>query len=171
MGAVVLGALVALIIPLAATLVSRRAPQADSVWLSSLVPTSARQGWGKLSQDRSASGAPLAVDGRYYLYGLGTHAPASLVFAVPPGATRFETLLGIDAASGEKGGSVRVTLLLDGETAYQSPVITGASGAVPVRVEVRQGEVLTIEVDPTPDGQRSDHLDLALARFVGGAPE
>jgi len=138
----------------------------SSVWLSDLTPTSVRQGWGTLRADRSVSGSPLWLDGTFHLRGVGTHAPATIVYDIPSGATRFVARAGIDRACGG-AGSAEVTIEVDGREAHHTGHLT-PDRAVPVDVNVRGGATLTIRVGPTWDGNRFDHVDLAEARFVLG---
>jgi len=44
-------------------------------------------------------------------------------------------------------------------------VLTGGGAPVAIELPVAGAQRLTIHVDPTGDGQRSDHVSLALARF------
>lgn len=158
--------LVAFVVPVIVWALPERLPE-RSLWLSEMTPERAQQEWGHLRRDRAVSGAPLEIDGTFFLRGLGTHAPATLVYAIPPDARTFAAVIGVDRAGGE-GGSVTVTIEVDGEPAYRSPVLTARDDAEVVRIDVAGAERLTIEVDETPDGGRSDHVDLALARFVIG---
>lgn len=142
---------------------SRTGPE-EYVWLSDATLRTAEQGWGELRSDRAVSGASMRLGDVFYLRGVGTHAPATLVYEVPPGSRTFETWVGIDR--GTRGeGSFRIRVDLDGRIAYQSPVLTGTSAPVPIEVDVRGAETLTLAIDPTADGERYDHVNLALARF------
>jgi len=134
------------------------------IWLADLEPRAAQQGWRSLGRDKAADGGVLRIGARFYLQGIGTHAPAKLVYEAPPGAHVFEAIAGIDQA-GSPGGSAIVRIEVDGDLRYESPVLTCASGPAGVRVPMAGARTLTILVDPTSDGQRSDHVDLALARF------
>ncbi|MBD3336969.1 MAG: hypothetical protein GF355_15760 [Candidatus Eisenbacteria bacterium] len=93
-----------------------------------------------------------------------------MVYRVPVDVSAFETILGIDHA-GRQDGSAVVTIEVDDLLAVQSPVLTAESGGFPVRIAVAPGQRLTIRIDPTEDGKRQDHVDLALARFVPEQPQ
>jgi Gpi18-like mannosyltransferase len=136
----------------------------QTVYLSDLPPRAVEQGWKTLARDRSVSGGMIEMAGRIYLRGLGTHAPARLVYAVPDDTTRFRALAGIDAAAGRQGSAV-VRVELDGNTLFTSEPLVGGAPPVAIDVEVRGGRLLTIRVDAGPDGRRADHVNLALARF------
>lgn len=140
-------------------------PAADqTAYLSDLPPRAFEQGWKTLGRDRSVSGGLIEMAGRIYLRGLGTHAPARLVYAVPDNTTRFRALAGIDAAAGRQGSAI-VRVELDGNTLFTSAPLMGAAPPVAIDLDVRGGRLLTIRVDPGSDGRRADHVDLALARF------
>lgn len=138
---------------------------AGSIYLSTLTPRSARQGWGKLARDGSVSGGALTLDGRIYTRGLGTHTPSRLEYDIPPGCTEFRAIVGLDRSSEGKGSAV-IAVELDGERAYVSPCLTEENGPLAVRVPLNGARRLVLVAEPTRDGSRSDHVDWALARFT-----
>ncbi len=142
----------------------------DGIWLSSLAPQRATQGWRSLARDRAAEGGYLRLGEYVYLRGLGTHAPARIVYEIPPGYDYFETVAGLDALNGG-GGSVIVRLLLDEEVAFESGVLTGESEPIAFRVALGEAKTLTLVLDATDDGQRSDHFNFGLARLERAASE
>lgn len=142
-----------------------KSPDAATVWLSALAPQSVAQGWKQLGRDHSVSGGAMRIADAYYLRGLGTHAPAQLVFGIPPGMARFETVAGIDHAAAGLGSAV-VRILLDGREAAVTPLLTGDGAPASLSVALGQARELKIVIDPGQDGRRSDHVNLALARFV-----
>ncbi|MGE0479545.1 MAG: NPCBM/NEW2 domain-containing protein [Phycisphaerae bacterium] len=136
-----------------------------TIWLSDLNPRAARQGWKTPARNRTVEGGFIQLGKTVYLRGVGTHAPGHLVYEPPPGADWFETIVGIDAAAGA-AGSARVYFSLDGKPAAETPLLTGGGEVANIRFPVAGAALLTIRVDATPDGQRADHVDLALARFT-----
>ena len=56
-------------------------------------------------------------------------------------------------------------VLLDGEQVFESTTLTGKSEPVEVRVPLGAARRITLIADETPDGEKSDHVDWALARF------
>ncbi len=134
------------------------------VRLGDLEPVRQEQGWGSLSEDRSVSGAPLALGDRYYVRGLGTHAPARLEYSVPEGAVSFSAGLGVNSFAGESG-SVRVRFFVDGNLACESAILKPGRQAFPVQFDAVGAKRLRIEVEDGGDGNRSDHVDLVEARF------
>ncbi len=136
-------------------------------YLSDLTPRTARQGWRKLQRDRSVGGGVIQLGEKVYLRGLGTHATSRLVYDVPPEAELFEALVGIDAST-RGNGSVTVAVELDGRSVFSSPVLTGDSDPIALRIPLQGARRLTLLADATSDGQRSDHVDWAAARLVRG---
>ena len=63
------------------------------------------------------------------------------------------------------GGSAVAKVLLDGEQVFESAKLTGESDPVEVRVPLGSARRITLVADETSDGQKSDHVDWALARF------
>ncbi|MFN0134557.1 MAG: NPCBM/NEW2 domain-containing protein [Phycisphaerae bacterium] len=173
--ATLLGVVAALWLVAWVVMMVRQAPikPADpaTVWLSSLSPKSVTQGWKELGRDRSVSGGVMHLGQAYYLRGIGTHAPAKMVFEIPAGMTRFEAVVGIDHAAAGMGSAV-VRVLLDGREAAVTPTLTGDGEPAALSVALGEARELTIVVDAGRDGKRSDHVNLALARFtvVADAP-
>lgn len=143
-------------------------PPADrphTIWLSDLTPRAARQGWKTPARNRSVEGGWMQLGGTIYIRGVGTHAPGYLIYAPPPDAEWFEARVGIDGAAGA-AGSARVYFNVDGKPVAETPLLTGGGQFADIRIPVAGAESLMIRVDATPDGQRADHVDLALARFT-----
>ena len=103
--------------------------------------------------------------------GVGVHSQSQLKYAAPEGATRFESLVGLDPTSGQ-GGAAVVRVLLDGKDVtklalgVQSPELGGADVAAVVRLAVKAGQVLTLRVEFGASGDAEDVVNWAQARFV-----
>jgi hypothetical protein len=63
-----------LILLLLAAWMPGRAAEPGPVWLDDLAPARAQQGWGELGVGGSVGGRSLAIAGRSFSRGLGTHA-------------------------------------------------------------------------------------------------
>ena len=76
------------------------------VSLTELEWKSARAGYGQVKRNANFSGSPLELSGKKYATGLGTHAPAEVVYNLPQdgGFTRFKAVLGLNAGA---SGSVQ----------------------------------------------------------------
>lgn len=139
-------------------------------YLSTLAPVRTHQGWGRLRLDRSVSGGVIHLGDVTYVSGLGTHAPSTLVYAIPDGFDAFEATVGVSRYT-EGGGSVVVSVLLDEEVAFKSEMLTGTSEPVSISVPLKGAALLTLKAEATPDGKKNDHVDWAAARFVRGEAE
>lgn len=138
--------------------------RAGQLPLSALRPAQVLQGWGDLRFDRSVDGNYMRMYGRMYRRGLGSHAPAQIVFDVPSGASSFRATIGVDDETRGRG-SVVVSVLVDNVIVYESPVLRGNLPPVEIDVPVSGGRQLSLHADTTPDGQASDHVDWAEAAF------
>lgn len=140
------------------------AAPAGAVYLGDLTPKSAQQGFGRLRIDREVEGGPIRLADTYYVRGLGTHAPATLVYEVPPGAQRFEAVAGVDRMF---DGRVDIVVLLDGREVFRAEKL-GSTGE-PARISVSVEGVRELTLRVKPDGpQTGDHVDFGDARFITG---
>jgi hypothetical protein len=78
-------------------------------------------------RDRAVSGGYLAVTDRFFLRGIGCHAKTVLTYAIPPGAIRFTTRVGIDdeARSLAVPGNATFRVRVDGEPVHQVENVKG----------------------------------------------
>jgi len=136
---------------------------AEKVPLSTLTWRQATAGWGKVSQGKSISGAPLRVGEQTYEQGIGTHGNSVIEYDLPAGCTRFTATVGLDrAAAGQNTGGT-----------FQALVFTKAPMLPPpadsVRVPVKLSELgLTAGATATDlwTGQTFGVKDAELAPFV-----
>ncbi|MBI5864720.1 MAG: NPCBM/NEW2 domain-containing protein [Planctomycetes bacterium] len=146
-----------------------RAPAApnrpDAIWLSTISPRSASQGWRKLAIDRSVDGAELRLGDSIYLRGIGTHAPARLVYDIPAGVASFDALVGVNADASPMGSAV-VRVVVDDRRVVETARLSPQSSPVSLHVPLGAAKLLTLVIDPTEDGKRSDQVDFALARLM-----
>lgn len=149
-------------------------PVASGVPLSSLVPIKQSYGFSEMRVNRTWGGSSILIEGEPHESGVGLHAPTTLRYVVPPGASAFQTIVAIDDdAQACARGSVRFTARdQKNKVLHQSAIIT--HGAAQVVVVGTQGvSELELEVDDAGDGRDCDHVDLVDALFVvppvGGA--
>lgn len=156
----------------------QKPPPADAegrLFLSRLTPLFVSQEWGDLALNRSVEGGPLRIVDTVFQYGLGTHAASEIRFALPPGYDRFETIVGVDASRSGKG-SVVVSVYLDSVRVFRSEVLRGDSPPVTIRTPLGGARELVLKAEPTPDGNRHDHVNWADAKLLrrvsnNGSPE
>jgi hypothetical protein len=127
-------------------------------------------GWGPLERDRSngelgaADGRPLTLDGNVYAKGLGVHAGSEVRYPLNGACTVFQAIAGVDDEVGALG-SVVFQVFADGNRLFDSGVVTGASPARVVRVDVTGRRELVLRVTDGGNGNNSDHADWAEARL------
>jgi hypothetical protein len=119
--------------------------------------------------DRSVSGAPLVAAGRTYVRGIGVHAPSRMSWTLAEGWKELRGSCAVDDQTLRlpARGSVRFRVLLDGERAWESPVLRGGDPPVAFRVPLAAHRELVLEVDVADQsyvGDRADWLDVLLAR-------
>jgi hypothetical protein len=140
---------------------------AAPVFLSELRPLSVVQGWGDLAADGTVDGNPIRLDGRTYARGVGTHAPARILYEIPAGHDWFEATIGVDDETGGRG-SVVASVLLDGRTVYETPELRGGGKPVVARIRLEGARQIELQAGATADGQRFDHVCWADARLIPG---
>jgi alpha-galactosidase len=150
------------------------------VYLSDLRWTYATNGFGPVELDRTngedaaLDGAPIRLRGAAYDKGLGVHGPSLVRYRLGRACSRFAAAVGIDDDQGG-GGSAQFEVWADGERLFQSGVLTGASPAREVVLDVRDKRDLRLFVGVGGDTNARDHAVWAGARLEcdtsGAAPE
>jgi len=146
---------------------------APVAYLSDLFWTSMTNGWGPVERDRSngesgtADGGPLVLNGVTYAKGLGAHAGAEVVYAIPSSCSQFFAAIGVDDEVGGQG-TVQFQVWADSSLLFQSGVLTGNSPTVSVAVALAGQSQLRLVVTDGGDGIAFDHADWGAARFLCG---
>ncbi|AMV40931.1 fibronectin type III domain-containing protein [Planctomyces sp. SH-PL62] len=144
---------------------------AADVRLSRLAWTSATNGLGPVEIDRSnggsaaGDGGAISLDGVTYAQGLGVYGASDVQYALAGRYSRLKATVGIDDAAGSSG-SVVFQVWADGAKLYDSGLVTGASAAIPIDVDVAGRTNLRLVVSNGGDGDASDLADWADARLV-----
>ena len=126
-------------------------------------------GWGPAEKDMAngktgaLDGPPITLDGKVYDKGLGVHAASKVKYFVGGQCSAFTAVVGIDDFQG-KAGSVIFKVLGDGKELYNSGVLTGASAAVPINVDLKGAKYVELIVDPN-GSNGNDWSDWADAMF------
>lgn len=137
---------------------------AESVPLGSLDLTKMTTGWGSPQADKSVSGKPLAIGGRAFARGVGTHAPSALHVQLDGRTTRFRAEVGVDDAT-EGRGSLRFEVFADGRKRFDSGPMKGGDSAQAVDVDLTGVRALLLLVTSTDGRIDYDHADWADAVF------
>ncbi len=162
-------------IPLA-KLVALDVMQGPAVYLSDLKPKKAETsgfvgaGW-PWAADRTVRGQSLRLITKAgdatFDKGLGTHPKTALTYDLAGKYTRFEALVGLDAATGKRGRA-NVRVLLDGKE-VDLPALKAltAGAAIPVRIDLKGAKELTLQVDFGPTGDVQADVNWGDARLIG----
>lgn len=124
-------------------------------------------------RDRAVSGGSLRAGGRTWPRGIGAHAPSRLTFDLGGAWAQLRGRVAVDdsVVPLPAEGSVVFRILLDGEVAWESPVLAG--GAAPVAfppLDVTGKASLVLEADMADGlhmGDRANWLGLVLVAPPG----
>ncbi|MHB1458924.1 MAG: NPCBM/NEW2 domain-containing protein, partial [Armatimonadota bacterium] len=133
------------------------------VFLDTLEPESASQGWGTLERNRSVSKSPMAINGRVYARGLGTHAESRIVYKLDGKFRRFQCLAGAD---GNNNPSICFEVRVDGRKVWESGLMVRDDQAKQVDVDITGGKTLELLVTDGGNSIGRDHADWAEARLL-----
>ncbi|HOX37833.1 MAG TPA: NPCBM/NEW2 domain-containing protein [Candidatus Brocadiia bacterium] len=132
----------------------------NGVYLDTLEPASASQGWGKLERNRSVWEKPMVIGGRRFSRGLGTHSPSRIVYNLDGGYKRFQCWAGADQATGP---TITMEVRVDGKSAWKSELLTRTSPPQRVDVDVSAAKTLELLVGNGGNDIMADHADWADA--------
>ena len=138
---------------------------AETVWLSSLDLNQMTAGWSVPKADHEIANGPLSIAKQPFAHGVGTHATSKFRVDVAGAATRFKAQVGVDDSAGSQG-SVEFIVSGDGQTLWQSGVMTGGQAAKAVDVDLTGVKTLVLRVTDGGDGESNDHADWADAQIV-----
>ena len=138
----------------------------ESVWLSSLDLTHARQSWGQAQADKSVAGQPLSIHGRRFERGVGTHSSGQLAVYLRGQAESFTAWAGVDDEIMGNPGSVVFKVLVDDQELWSSGIMRPGDAAKPVEVKLRGARVLLLVVEDAGDGYAYDHADWSDAKIL-----
>ena len=115
-------------------------------------------------RDRNVLGRPLMLDGGSYEKGVGVHARCQLTFAINGRFDTFAATVGIDDIT-QGRGDCQFAVLGDGAELFRRR-LRAVDSPVPVQVNIRDVQHLTLLVDPGQDLDLADHADWCDARVV-----
>lgn len=100
--------------------------------------------------------------------GLGTHAESEIVYALDGKYERFESYIGVTGRDNAHNhyGSVSFEVVLDGKSAYKSPVLKGGGAYKHIQIDVSGVKELRLLVGDGGDGDASDHAGWADAKVI-----
>ena len=139
---------------------------AETVWLDDLNVFVATQGWGDPHKNKSVEGQTLAIGGKQFARGFGTHAESFLRVNLAGGAQNFSASVGVDdEVNGNAASSVEFNVVGDGKILWKSGVMRAKEAAKTCKVDLTRVKTLLLQVSDAGDGIDFDHADWADARF------
>lgn len=144
------------------------------LWLADLAPTEfeqrslAGQVW-PYRIDANVLDQPMRMKGRGYARGIGLHSASNIVYYLGGQYESFTALVGIDDSAGPLADAdfrVRV----DSRPGFQARGLRAGQDPLPVRVDVRGGQRLEIDVGFGRNADIQDRINLADAALIRKAP-
>ena len=139
--------------------------------LGDLPPAADSQAWGTLQIDKGVAGTPMAIAGKAFAHGLGTHARSEIAYDLEGQAETFTAWVGIDDNLKNHPeapkASVVFQVLGDGKVLFDSGVMRMGNPAKQVNVSVKGVSELKLLVTDAGDGISCDHADWAEPTLAG----
>ena len=137
-----------------------RIPKADRrIYLDVSNADEFTHGW-KVSMNKSCSGEGLAIGGKKYEKGIGTHANSSALFFLDKRFGKFHAEVGLQ---GNQPGSVEFSISLDGKKVFESGIMHKDDEAKVVDLDINDATELLLKVTDAGDGIGCDHANWADA--------
>ena len=136
---------------------------ADTVSVSSLELSRIEQGYGSPRADASTSGKPIAIGGRKFEKGIGTHAVSDFFIDLKGEAESFSAWVGVDDET-NGAGKVEFSVIGDGRPLWKSPEMKGKDAAKLAEVDLKGIKLLQLHVGAKNIGLA--HADWADATIV-----
>jgi len=158
---------------MAGMLFSLPAHAGETILVSTLDLSMVRQEWGQPQIDKSVDGHPIAIGGKKFEHGLGTHAVSTLYIDVKGSAQRFTAFVGVDDEVRPPEGSIDFHVFGDGKELWKSGVMHAGHAPKKVDVDLKGVKTLFLMVGSAGNGNYLDHSDWADAKieFTGDRPE
>jgi alpha-galactosidase len=141
------------------------AGEPETVWLSSLDISPITQGWGQPQADKAVTGKPMAIGGKAFERGLGTHADSLVRIQLKGGAQKFMASVGVDDAAGSDHATLSFRAIGDGKTLFKATGMKLGQAARKVDVDVKGIKMLLLLADSGGDVSYG-HADWADARLL-----
>lgn len=130
--------------------------------VSHLGPVKRDEAW---SAPETGTNTPLTINERQFGSGLGVRSGSRVMLYLGGLCSRFSATIGVDDSAGP-AGSVEFRLVGDGETVYESGVMTHDDQAINVSLPVDGIHVLRLEVGRGNDNTEDDLADWADATLI-----
>jgi alpha-galactosidase len=136
--------------------------------LSSLDLTFMDQGYGRPHADKSVTNTTMAIAGKKFATGVGTHASSRIDIDMKRKPAGFTSWVGIDDASAQSGSA---EFIIKGDTTilWRSGIMKKGDPDKKADLEIIKVKVLSLIVTDGGDGIDYDHADWAGATFKTAA--
>jgi alpha-galactosidase len=139
---------------------------AETVWVDDLDLSQVVQDYGKPTSKTSLDGHKLAIAGRTYERGFGTHAESWFAVRLDGKGRAFSAELGLDdEVKGRPGGTAAFVLVGDGKQLWSSGPMRVGDAALACRVDLAGVKLLELVVTDGGDNNYYDHADWAEAKI------
>lgn len=122
-------------------------------------------GYGAIARDKSNSGGVIKLNGQTFTKGLGVHANSDIRFYTGGKCSTFTAKVGVDDYQATLG-SIRFSVLADGEELVKTPVMGATTATADINVDISGATYVNLVVDDGGDGINYDHGDWADAKFT-----
>ncbi len=149
---------------------------ADTIGVAEVDLTKAHQDYAKPVADKSVDGNPLAIGGKPFAHGLGTHAAFSQWIDLAGSAQRFTAQVGVDdevrAHTEPKKYGVSFAVVGDGKTLFHTDAMHVGDAPRPVDVDLSGVKQIVLVVTPTDAAITNCHADWgdATITYTGTKP-
>ena len=136
--------------------------QTQTFWLDEMNLSMTRCGWRSPQVQKSVGGGELAMGGKVYKRGFGTHAPAEIDLYNPAKTGTFFAEVGVSDEF-ESTGPLAVVVYADDQKVWESGEMKKGHAPKPVKIDLTGVEMLKIIVDKG-EVYYGDHANFGDAR-------
>jgi beta-galactosidase len=131
-------------------------------YLSVRDAASATCGWKEACDNKAISGGKMAIGGRVFQYGIGTHSRSETIFELKGDLAGYDRLTGFAGPDDRGAGAMEFKILLDGRQVFDSGKVSKAtSKPMKLDIDLKGAEKLVLVVGQADDGTGRDHADWA----------
>ncbi len=150
--------------------------ESETVWLSDLQWKYAKNGYGPLILDKSngdmqgLGSNKLRIGNEAFKKGIGTHAPAELIYPLGGQFEKFQAMVGVNALV-NKTGSITIEVYVDDKLAFNSGNMGANDKGKDIDIDVRGARELKLIVTDSGSFNLSDVADWGDARLTRPAAD
>ena len=130
------------------------------LWLDEMEANKIETGWSVTKANKSIDSNPLAVAGKKYERGIGTHAISKVLLNLNGTAQKFSALVGVDDEA-KSAASIEFYVLCDRKIVFRSGVMKKGDAAKEINVNLKGVKQVGLLVTDANDGIEFDHCRLA----------